>query len=158
MRRQYCKIESNYLKDGYNSVASCVNDCLSVKKDNDCLGITCDYIYRPISLRDPFPNNRRPGYNWFGKEIYITDDLLNPILDSTAQPEYVVELNQDRINEIKKNTKEYNSIKNKNAYIDYVRVNEYNLNGKYESMFIHSNDTSVGGFRSYFTVVETIPQ
>lgn len=154
----YCKIESNYLKDGYNSVASCVNDCLSAKKDNDCLGITCDYIYRPISLRDPFPNNRRPGYNWFGKEIYITDDLLNPILDSTAQPEYVVELNQDRINEIKKNTKEYNSIKNKNAYIDYVRVNEYNLNGKYESMFIHSNDTSVGGFRSYFTVVETIPQ
>lgn len=154
----YCKIESNYLKDGYNSVASCVNDCLSVKKDNNCLGITCDYIYRPISLRDPFPNNRRPGYNWFGKEIYITDDLLNPILDSTAQPEYVVELNQDRINEIKKNTKEYNSIKNKNAYIDYVRVNEYNLNGKYESMFIHSNDTSVGGFRSYFTVVETIPQ
>ena len=37
-------------------------------------------------------------------------------------------------------------------------INKYNLNGKYESMFIHSNDTSVGGFRSYFTVVETIPQ
>lgn len=154
----YCKLESNYLKDGYKNTASCINDCLSTVKVPDCLGIACDYIYRPISLVDPFPNNRTPGYNWIGKEIYITDDLQNPVLNSSAPAEYVIELTPERINEIKKNTKEYNSQKNKNAYIDYVPVNEYNLDGKYESKFIHSSDITQGGFSLYFTKIATVSQ
>ena len=154
----YCKLESNYLKDGYKNTASCINDCLSTVKVPKCLGITCDYIYRPISLVDPFPNNRTPGYNWIGKEIYITDDLQNPVLNSSAPAEYVIELTPERINEIKKNTKEYNSQKNKNAYIDYVPVNEYNLDGKYESKFIHSSDITQGGFSLYFTKIATVSQ
>ncbi len=168
----YCK--SNYAKDGYKSEWSCINDCYcpitipdtEICEDcdppippdpgdnDDCLGITCDYIYRPISLRDPFPKNRMPGYNWIGKEVYITDDLLNPALNSAANPEYVIELTPNRIKSIKADTKRYNMGKGKNAYIDYVYKNEYNQDGKYESKFIHVNDPNSGGFYSYFTIIE----
>lgn len=137
--------------DEYNK-AMCINDCLDLPKSNECLGIACDYIYRPISLNDPFPNNRRSGYNWYGKEIYITEDLLNPVLNPLgADPEYVIILNKERIDAINKNTDTYNSSKGKNAYLDYVYKDESNKSGAYISKFIHQNDEGKGGYSNYFT-------
>ncbi len=162
--KDYCKI--NFQKDGYKTESSCINDCSCSQpgkpndndnNDNDdnavCFGVLCDYLYRPISLKDPFPKNRIPGYNWYGREVYITDDLLNPALNSSATPEYVIELTPNRIKTIRGNTKKYNLGKGKNAYIDYVYKNEYVTNGKYESKFIHVNDENDGGFYSYFEYI-----
>lgn len=137
--------------DEYNK-AMCINDCLDLPKSNECLGIACDYIYRPISLNDPFPNKRRSGYNWYGKEIYITEDLLNPVLNPNgAEPEYVITLNKEKIDAINKNTDTYNSSKGKNAYLDYVYMDETNKNGAYVSKFIHQKDEGKGGYYNYFT-------
>lgn len=137
--------------DKYNE-AMCINDCLDLPKSNECLGIACDYIYRPISLNDPFPRNRRSGYNWYGKEIYITDDLLNPVLNPLgAEPEYVIILNKERIDAINKNTDTYNSSKGKNAYLDYVYMDDSNKSGAYISKFIHQMDEGKGGYFNYFT-------
>lgn len=152
---RYC--ETNYLKDGYKNEASCLNDCLDLSRPDDepCLGIACDYLYRPISLVDPFPNNRRPGYNWYGKEIYITDDLLNPVLNPGTPAEYVIELTPDRIDSIRSQTLRYNATnEGGNAYIDYVYENENKRDGAYESKFIHDNDIGGGGFYSFFTLIE----
>ena len=166
----FCSSKTNRDNNGYNkiaytspelnekyNIAMCINDCMDLPKNNECLGITCDYLYRPISLKDPFPNNRRPGYNWYGKEIFITDDLLNPLLNSNgANPEYVISLTPDRIEAINKDTDNYNSNKGKNAYIDYVYNNDNNTSGKYISKFIHSNDEANGGFKRYFTMIESV--
>ena len=152
---RYC--ETNYLKDGYKNEASCLNDCLDLPRPDDepCLGVACDYLYRPISLIDPFPNNRRPGYNWYGKEIYITDDLLNPVLNPGTPAEYVIELTPDRIDSIRSQTLRYNATnEGGNAYIDYVYENENKRDGAYESKFIHTNDVGDGGFYSFFTLIE----
>lgn len=153
---RYCEV--SYLQDGYKNEASCINDCLDLSKPDDgelCLGVACDYLYRPISLIDPFPNNRRPGYNWYGKEIYITDDLLNPVLNPSTPAEYVIELSPDRIDTIRSQTLRYNAThEGGNAYIDYVYENDNNRDGKYVSKFIHANDIGEGGFYSFFTLIE----
>lgn len=146
------KIYNNPVKDEKHNITMCINDCMDMPKSNDCLGITCDYIYRPISLRDPFPNNRRPGYNWYGKEIYITDDLLNPVLNPNgAEPEYVISLNKDRMDTINKDTDTYNATKGNNAYLDYVYIDENNKSNAYVSKFIHQRGESKGGYNNYFT-------
>ena len=71
------------------------------------------YLYRPIDLKDPFPNNREPGANWVGtieemingkkvtsslKERYITNEA------STIQTKtlYKIKLNRSNINSIKR--------------------------------------------------------
>lgn len=161
----FCSVKANRDANGYNkatysnslmnekhNIAMCINDCIDIP--NTCTGITCDYLYRPISLVDPFPNNRRPGANWYGKEIYITDDLLNPVLNpSGAEPEYVITLTPSAINSINRDTDEYNSRSGKNAYLDYVYEDEDNKEGKYVSKFIHSTDEPNGGFRTYFSKI-----
>ena len=155
-----------------HNIAMCINDCYTPDPEPEppeseskpeppepgekipCLGIACNYLYRPISLKDPFPNNRDAGYNWYGKEIFITDDLMNPVLNSSAEAEYVIKLTPDRIDVINKNTDEYNNGKNKNAYLDYVYYDEDQQEGKYVSKFIHSNDENSGGFGLYFSKVK----
>ena len=162
---RFCSVKENRDANGYNkanyanptlnekhNIAMCINDCIDIPKDDDCLGIGCDYVYRPISLIDPFPNNRKAGYNWYGKEIYITDDLLNPVINpSGTEAEYIIELTPDIIKSINKNTDEYNKTKGKNAYIDYVYNDNEKEDGKYISKFIHSSDIENGGFGLYFT-------
>ena len=160
----FCSIKKNRDDNGYNktndvehNIAMCLNDCYIPdppgEDDEHCLGMVCNYLYRPISLKDPFPNNRDAGANWYGKEIFITDDLLNPLLNSGSEPEYVIELTPEVIDLINKDTDSYNSGKNKNAYIDYIYNDNENKEGKYISKFIHSNDENDGGFNRYFTKV-----
>lgn len=163
--KRFCEDSNNRLENGYNkadygnvlvneqhNIAMCVNDCYvpQVVPDGNCLGVICDYLYRPISLKDPFPNNREPGANWIGKEIFITDDLYNPLLNESAEAEYIIELTPELIDKINKNTDRYNSGKNKNAYIDYVYKDYVKTNGKYISKFIHNDDIENGGFKSIF--------
>jgi len=169
----FCSIKKNRDDNGYNqtndanhNIAMCVNDCYipggnpppppgddppGGSDDTPCLGMVCNYLYRPISLNDPFPNNRDAGPNWYGKEIFITDDLLNPLLNSGSEPEYVIELTPEAIDLINKDTDSYNRGKNKNVYIDYIYNDNENKEGKYISKFIHKNDENGGGFNKYFT-------
>lgn len=161
--KAFCSIKKNRDDNGYNkagysdplknelhNIAMCINDCMDFPLPPPTLG-QASYLYRPISLIDPFPNNRDAGHNWYGKEVYITDDLLNPVLNSGADAEYIIELNPDRIDAINKDTDEYNKGRNKNAYLDYVYFDEDSQDGKYVSKFIHSNDENSGGFGLYFT-------
>jgi hypothetical protein len=55
------------------------------------------FMYRIIDLNDPFPNNRKPGENWYGKEHLITntkDELRKKML-------YTIELNSSSIERIR---------------------------------------------------------
>lgn len=144
--RNYCR--DNFADDGYVKFGDCVNDCVSINK-NDGL----NYYYRTINNDDPFPQ-REAHYNWIGYEEYITDDDD----DSTpsrggSHPEYEIKLDKDRMKAINNNTYNYNSQGDNMAYSDYIRVNSTDT-GKYKSKFIHVDDPNDGGFKTYFTYIE----
>lgn len=143
--RQYCKV--NYQVDGYKNIGDCINDCTC-----DVGGV--DYYYRTITLNNPFPQ-RDAHYNWLGYEEYITDDDDDLTPSTGNVPEYEIVLDSKRIEAIKSDTKRYNSISGNDAYGDYVRENDTDT-GKYNSKFIHYDDTKDGGFKSYFTYIEGI--
>lgn len=143
--KQYCN--TSYKNDGYKTIEDCINDCSC----NPSLG-GIKYVYRPISLSKPFPD-RDANWNWYGYEKYITNDDDDPTSSTSHNPEYVIVLNGEKIEEIKKNTKNYNSTEGNDAYTDYVREEE-NQTGAYRSKFIHVNDSKDGGFSSYFTYIE----
>lgn len=143
----YCNTSSD--KSKYSSLDECFDLCY--------LGGGIDYIYRIISLKDPFPNDRVAGSNWLGKEFYITDDDNNPALNSDAKPEYVIELSSSAIKEIKNQTASYNSVgsNKKNAYVDYVKSDSFDSFGAYYSKFINDDDVNNGGFKKYFTYIRS---
>lgn len=143
--KKYCK--SQYQRDGYKSIASCVNDC-------SCGNIGLNYYYRIISLTNPFPD-REPGYNWLGYEEFITNDLYDSTPSTKSEaPEYEIVLDSKRINSIKKHTKKYVS-SGQDAYGDYIRANK-NDTGSYKSKFIHVDEIEEGGFSTYFTYIEGV--
>ena len=143
--RNECKL--NYVEYGYETEATCVNDC------------TCpgggDYYYRTIENNNPFPQ-RDANANWLGFEKYITNDVDDSTSStSSGNPEYEIVLDEGRIKKIQKHNKEYNKVSGNDAYNDYVWEDDEPMPGSpYKSKFIHNDDTSDGGFRSYFTYIE----
>ena len=104
-------------------------------------------VYRPIDLNNPFPG-RSPGTNWVSSWEEVIKKSINRMdkeNENYKAPEYVIELNPSRINEINKNTKTYSNGE-KNAYIDYIWLDGTEGENEYKSKFIH--DT----FKDYFTV------
>lgn len=100
------------------------------------------FLYRPISLFDPFPN-RVAGPNWFGRENLITNSastLYNKI------PEYVVELTPQDIQQIKKSNALMKNKNISNVYTEYVN-NSKDADPKkpYKSYFIHTEFKKVFG-------------
>ena len=146
--RNYCK--TSYADDGYETEATCVNDCGCSGDQN---GI--DYYYRTIENNNPFPQ-REANANWLGFEKYITDDVDdNTSSTSSGNPEYEIVLDEGRIKKIQKNNKSYNSVSGHDVYNDYIWEDDEPIQGSpYKSKFIHNDDTSDGGFRSYFTYIE----
>ena len=146
--RNYCK--TSYADDGYETEATCVNDCACGDDQN---GI--DYYYRTIENNNPFPQ-REANANWLGFEKYITDDVDdNTSSTSSGNPEYEIVLDEGRIKKIQKNNKNYNSVSGHDVYNDYIWEDDEPIQGSpYKSKFIHNDDTSDGGFRSYFTYIE----
>lgn len=88
------------------------------------------FIYRPIDLKNPFPN-RVAGVNWY--EWYKDPFNKNRLEESYSKMEYQAELNTQNVSAIK----EYNK---NNNYLDWTGINE---NGK--SDFVDENVTRVGG-------------
>ena len=130
-------------------MTACIEECVT-----SASGLK--YVYRPISLKDPFPNNRDAGINWFGKEHYITEDANNPSLEATGKPEYVIKLTSKTMQEIRNQTNSYNNLgSKKDAYVDYIRADNASDNGIYYSKFINDNDVTNGGFSKYFTVIRS---
>ena len=145
--RNYCKLY--YANDGYESEATCVNDCAGGYNG----GI--DYYYRTIENNNPFPQ-RDANANWLGFEKYITNDEDdNTSSTSSGNPEYEIVLDEGRIKKIQENTKNYNKVSGNDVYNDYIWEDDEPIQGSpYKSKFIHSNDISDGGFQSYFTYIE----
>lgn len=143
--RLYC--QTSYQNDGYETIATCINDCA-------CSDNGIDYYYRTISLNNPFPQ-REANANWLGFEEYITNDKDDLTSSTSGSPEYEIVLDAERINAIKADTKRYNSITGNDVYNDYVwEDDEPVTKSPYKSKFIHVDDTSDGGFKSYFTYIE----
>lgn len=122
--QQYCNSQYNKITQA-TLYRSCINDC-------SCGG--GDAVYRPISLTNPFPNNRQAGANWQGYE-----DIIKETTQNDKTPEYVIELSASDIEDINAQTEHYNT-STKNAYIDYVRASGSDKNGKYKSKFIHETN------------------
>lgn len=122
--KEYCN--SQYSDEKQRSM--CINDC-SCKND---------YLYRPISLTNPFPNNRTAGSNWLGFETTINDGSENDT------PEYVVKLTTADIRRINDSTNYINRQVNKttkkklDAYTDYIWYGRADQNGPYRSNFINN--------------------
>ena len=151
--RNYCK--NNYDKDGnkYETVATCINDCTcSVPPPNGK-----DYYYRTIENDNPFPQ-REANANWLGFEEYITNDSEDKTpSNSVGNPEYEIVLDEARMKKIVENSEEYNLKDGNDAYNDYIWKDDKPLVGSpYKSKFVHNDDVSSGGFKSYFTFIEGI--
>lgn len=144
--RNECKM--NYSAYGYETEETCVNDC-------SCTTGGIDYYYRTIENNNPFPQ-RDANANWLGFEKYITNDVDDSTSStSSGNPEYEIVLDEGRIKKIQKHNKEYNKVSGNDAYNDYVWEDDEPMPGSpYKSKFIHNDDTSDGGFRSYFTYIE----
>ena len=163
---EYCQTETGEETDETNS---CIQTCLcskynidwtskedvskecNISEDNKDACRLCPNIsksnkivYRPISLTDPFPNNRIPGANWRG---YVQDVIISKKIDYD-NPEYVVTLNPQDIQSIKNYVKDYNSRTKGNAYVDYVDATKDGENREYTSEFIHKTYVDLFKFKT----------
>lgn len=116
-------------------VKNCINDGTCVDKDGDDIipsDGNPDYYFRPISLTNPFPNNRVPGRNWNKKSIITTSkDLKKKYITEksdiiTKTPQYSVTLTSDMIRAIKS----YNDKQEKDnkGYLDWNTMNSETAN------------------------------
>ena len=65
--KSYCNTNASkeYKTDG--SMEACLNKCYVPDRAADE-----PQLYRRIKYKEPFPNKRSPGWNWFGREALIT--------------------------------------------------------------------------------------
>lgn len=114
------------------------------------------YLYRPIDLKDPFPNNREPGANWAGeieeiingkkverslKEKYITS-TADTIQDKSP---YKITLNRSNIDSIKRDNADngYNLFENVEIgpnefiqrYYEVISTNDREYNQEYNQEY-----------------------
>lgn len=142
--RQYCA--NNYANDGYVSADICISDCSSYGSD---------YFYRSVNPGDPFPNRSAIG-NWNGLEERITRDKGDATSLLTGKPEYVINLNETAINQIRTDNKRLNNL-GESSYTDYYMASKTARGGavspmEYKSRFIN-NKSNAHGFSELFTVI-----
>ncbi len=157
----------NYCKDLYKKYSGSnktekINNCVNACYKKTCTPKGGNFIYRPISNLDPFPQSqlsplykgeRKIGANWVGYEKYITEDDDDESSVTGANQninvEYIIDLSPSEIKKIRKDNEE--TIKNnKNGYVDYKysKAIEAKKSGKnyvteYKSAFIHDEFTEV---------------
>jgi hypothetical protein len=152
--------ETNYETLGVDTAAQCVNYCYCA--------VEGDYVFRPISNIDPFPD-RTAGPNWIGLENLITqdDDDISSVTGVNANDtvEYVLNFSSNTIRNIRSNTE---AIKagGDSPYTDLIYKSNSNptscrtVGGRiqcetgtvseYKSKFIHDSDQLNGGFSEIF--------
>ena len=146
--RKYCKDNYNKPNNYYESVATCINDCACGGEPGEN-----DYYYRTIENDNPFPQ-RDANANWLGFEGYITNDVDDKTSSTIGLPEYEIVLDEGRMQKIIENSNSYNAKNGNDVYNDYIWKDDKPKNGSaYKSKFIHNDDISTGGFKSYFTYI-----
>lgn len=106
----------------------CLNKCYSPDNANE------PQLYRRIDYKDPFPNKRKPGWNWFGREELISKSKLF-ISSKDQQPLWTIVLKQsDSYNISNINKRSY-------GYDPYYDLPELSKNplGKFTSTFLETN-------------------
>lgn len=88
------------------------------------------YMYRPISLSDPFPNNRQAGFNW---HKWLDENKKNRLKNTYNEnnKEYTVSLTNANISTVK----EYNKLQLTGSALGYMN-NSINLDGR--SKFVNT--------------------
>jgi len=84
----FCRNDLKREAAGYKDFMACFQDCSCGNNKEK------EYLYRPISLADPFPNDREPGSNWKGWNMG-DEDTSNDLIkesDMSGTPMYVVEI------------------------------------------------------------------
>ena len=145
----------------------CVDKCVAMYGSNPTKKTTCitecnngsnNYIYRSISLSDPFPAREdNVGANWYNKIRYITNDFTNQGTGAEASKyadatngvgdsyEYKIEITSDQLKQIKKDSERADTYYN-TYYTQFKNKNKNTLEKKYESEFLRktlSNDFGV---------------
>ena len=158
--QDYCK---KFSALGYKSEELCVNRCYY------CPECSKSYVYRTVSIKNPFPysqdvgegyptGNRIIGSNWYGLSHYITDDKNDNTTvtggNANKQVEYEIVLDMAKIKTIREDTNRRRS-ENLDPYTDYIYSKSVTytdtVTGKYVSKFVHDS-LGDGGFSDYFTV------
>lgn len=75
-----------------------------------------NFIYRPIDLNNPFPNNRTPGINWYDWiSVPANEERLKNTYSDSNNEEYEAKLDNNAINNIKNYNKNHN-------YLDWSNI------------------------------------
>jgi hypothetical protein len=152
--------ELNYEKLGVDTKGQCVNYCYCAAEG--------EYVFRPISNIEPFPD-RDAGPNWVGLEELITQDDDDPSsitgVNANQTVEYVIDFTSSTIRSIRANTDRIKA-EGSSPYTDLIYKNNTNPTkcktvggqrvcetgnvSEYKSKFIHDSDIPNGGFSSIF--------
>ncbi len=112
---QYCKDHWFEDKAGYGSSSECINDCTCI----DTKTTSKEYVYRPISLSNPFPD-RDPGENWEDHlDLIESDAETYGTKESPKKALYVIKLDATSINKIRKESDD------KSIYVRYDKTGDY---------------------------------
>lgn len=126
--REHCN--QNFTKefgtDG--TLEACLNKCFSPDNVHE------HQLYRRIDYKDPFPNKRQPGWNWFGREALISDSHVF-ISSKNHQPLWTITLKQSDSYNIR------NINRRESGYDPYYDLPELTDNplGKFKSRFLETN-------------------
>ena len=154
-----CVDKCNTLYEGNTTkLESCKKSC---QKDT-CGG--SNYIYRNISLNNPFPERGTStgiiGNNWYDKEKYITNTDEDTYRDETdgksSNFEYSVEINSKQLKEVKKviakNKTDESGYKDSTIYKSFGSSNTFTSaidSDAYCSKFLHEDLVSIIGESKY---------
>lgn len=97
--RSYC--EANFANEygTDKTLEACLNKCYT---PDNAAGEA--QVYRRIKYSEPFPNNRTPGWNWFGRETLISESA-NFVKTNNKNPLWVITLRQSDSYSIRNNNR-----------------------------------------------------
>lgn len=97
--RAYC--EANFANEygTDKTLEACLNKCYT---PDNATGEA--EVYRRIKYSEPFPNNRTPGWNWFGREALISQSA-NFVKTNNKNPLWVITLRQSDSYSIRNNNR-----------------------------------------------------
>lgn len=137
---QYCKNHWYEDKAGYASSSECINDCTCI----DIKTTTKEYVYRPVSLSNPFPD-REPGENWVDHlDLFKSNEETYGTKESPKKALYVIKLDGDKIKKIR------NDSDDKSIYVRYDKSGDYDIDDSKVYSFYTSNFVNKTANRSIF--------
>ena len=103
--RQVPELVLNYCTNSHSeefgtdgSLEACLNKCYLPDNSREM------QVYRRIDYDKPFPNNRTPGWNWFGRESLINESKIF-VKTNNKRPLWVITLSQSDSYNIRNNNR-----------------------------------------------------